>query len=340
MYPRNEHPTKKVSRQEKFVSIVLPAYNEAENLPMLVQRLSQILKPYPRHEILVVDDGSSDGTRPVLEQLRRQYPALHFLSFSRNFGHQAALRAGYEHAKGDCVISLDADGQHPPELIPALIRQWQNGYDVVATKRREDPNLPLFKRITSRFFYKLIRSVSELELEEGSSDFRLLDRKVIDALKQHKEADLFLRGLVSWIGFRQCRLVYEPAARHAGKSKYSLLKMLKLALGGITSFSIRPLFISVFLGFGMSLFAGLFGLEVLYEKYFTNATVSGWTSIILLMVMIGGFQFIMIGIIGVYLGKTFQQVKQRPSYLVDKSSYVDELIYEEWTPVLTESYLQ
>jgi len=210
----------------------------------------------------------------------------------------------------------------------------------VATQRKEDQRLPFFKRFTSRLFYRLIRSVSDLELNDGYSDFRLLDRQVVEALKKHPESDMFLRGLVAYMGFPHCCLPYQPASRLAGTSKYSLQKMLKLALGGITSFSTRPLYLSVLLGFGMFLFAMLFGMEVLYEKYFTHATVSGCTTIILLLVLIGGFQFIMIGIMGIYLGKAFIEVKKRPPYLIHQSSYIDELPYQAWPPVLTESYLQ
>lgn len=316
--------------QGDLISIVIPAFNEEENLPLLIRRLLDLMMPYPHFEILVIDDGSTDQTLHVLQQLSRMYSQVRYLSFSRNFGHQTALRAGYENARGACVISMDADLQHPPELIPKLIQKWQEGFEVVYTVRQADDTLPVFKRKTSRWFYKVIQSISDLKLEEGAADFRLLDRKVVDALAQFKESDLFLRGTISWIGFRQCRLVYQPGQRFAGASKYSLSKMLKLALMGITSFSTKPLYLSVFLGFLMSGFACLFGLEVLYEKYFTHTTVSGWTSIVLLVVLIGGFQFIMMGIIGIYLGKTFQEVKQRPPYLIKESNGMEEKIIHEW----------
>ena len=321
-----------------LISIVVPAFNEEENLPVLVQRLMAVMAPYGDYEILIVDDGSTDQTRHVLRQLSKAYPVVRFLSFSRNFGHQTALRAGYDHARGAAVISMDADLQHPPELIPLLLTKWQEGYDVVYTVRKPDPNLSWFKRTTSKNFYQLLRSASELELEDGAADFRLIDRKVVDALKQFKENDLFLRGVISWVGFRQCRVLYEPAARYAGRTKYSLKKMMKLAAMGITSFSTKPLYLSVALGFAMSAFALLFGAEVLYEKLFTDATVSGWTSIILLMVLIGGMQFIVIGIIGVYLGKTFVEVKQRPPYLIGDTSDIDETVTTEWQPQPTEVY--
>ena len=307
-----------------MISVVVPAYDEEENLHVLVQRLISVLKPYESYEILIVDDGSSDQTRYVLRQLSQEYAVVRFLSFSRNFGHQMALRAGYDHARGDAVICLDADLQHPPELIPTLIDKWREGYDVVYTVRQPDPTLSWFKRTSSRKFYSMLRNVSGLDIEDGAADFRLLDRKVIDTLKQFKENDLFLRGAISWVGFRQCRVLYQPAARYAGKSKYSLRKMMQLAAMGITSFSTKPLYMSVLLGFGMSLFALLFGAEATYEYFFTDATVSGWTTLVVLSVLIGGVQFIMIGIIGVYLGKTFVEVKNRPAYIIGDTDEIDE----------------
>ncbi len=307
-----------------MISVVVPAYNEEENLPVLVHRLMTVLEPYESYEILIVDDGSSDQTRHVLRQLSRAYPVVRFLSFSRNFGHQMALRAGYDHARGDAVICLDADLQHPPELIPTLIDKWQEGYDVVYTVRQPDPKLSWFKRTSSRKFYSMLRNVSGLDIEDGAADFRLLDRKVINTLNQFKENDLFLRGAISWVGFRQCRILYQPAARYAGRSKYSLRKMMQLAAMGITSFSTKPLYMSVLLGFGMSLFALLFGAEATYEYFFTDATVSGWTTLVVLSVLIGGVQFIMIGIIGVYLGKTFVEVKNRPAYIIGDTDEIDE----------------
>ena len=307
-----------------MISLVIPAFNEEENLSVLVHRLIAVMDQYDSYEILIVDDGSTDQTRHVLRQLSQEYPVVRFLSFSRNFGHQMALRAGYDNARGEAVICLDADLQHPPELIPALIDKWREGYEVVYTVRQPDPKLSWSKRTTSKYFYSLLRTVSNLKIEDGAADFRLLDRKVVNTLKQFKENDLFLRGAISWVGFRQCRILYEPAARYAGRSKYSVRKMLHLAAMGITSFSTRPLYLSVLFGFGMFLFASLFGAETLYEHYFTNETVSGWTTLVLLMVLIGGVQFIMIGIIGVYLGKTFVEVKGRPAYIIGDTSEIEE----------------
>lgn len=321
-----------------MISLIVPSFNEEENLPVLVHRLMAVMEPYDSYEILIIDDGSTDQTRHVLRQLSKAYSVVRFLSFSRNFGHQMALRAGYDNARGEAVICLDADLQHPPELIPTLIDKWRQGYEVVYTVRRPDPKLSWFKRTTSKQFYSLLRKVSNLQIEDGAADFRLLDRKVVNTIRQFKENDLFLRGAISWVGFRQCRVLYEPAARYAGRSKYSLRKMLKLAAMGITSFSTRPLYLSVMLGFGMSLFATLFGLEVMYEYFFTNATVSGWTTLVVLMSLIGGVQFIMIGIIGVYLGKTFVEVKGRPAYIISDTSEIDETVTTWEAPTEADLY--
>ena len=309
-----------------LISLVIPAFNEEENLPFLVERLRAVMEPLGEYEILIIDDGSTDQTKAVLRRLSQAYDEVRFISFSRNFGHQVALRAGYDHARGACAVSLDADLQHPPELIPTLLKKWREGFDVVYTVRTPDPHLPWTKRVTSRNFYKFLRAASDLELEDGAADFRLLDRKVLNVLKQFKENDLFLRGMISWMGFRQCRIEYEPAARHAGTTKYSFKKMLQLATMGITSFSSKPLYVSVAVGFTMSLLATLIGLEAMYEYFFTNATVSGWTTLVVLTVFIGGVQFIVIGIMGVYLGKTFDEVKRRPPYIIGDTSEIEEVI--------------
>ncbi len=307
-----------------MISIVVPAFNEADNLHALVDRLRTVLTPYGDYEIIIVNDGSSDNSVQVLRELSQADARVRFLSFSRNFGHQMALRAGFKCATGAAIITMDADLQHPPELIPTMIDRWREGYDVVYTIRKADPQLSWFKRTSSRLFYRFLQIASDLELEDGAADFRLLDRKVIDVLNQFGENNLFLRGAISWIGFRQHRIVYEPAARFSGHTKYSVNRMLRLAIVGITSFSTRPLFISMGLGFVMSVVAGLYGLEVIYENLFTDKTVSGWPSLVVLIVGIGGVQFILIGIIGLYLGKTFEEVKKRPLYIIADSSEIDQ----------------
>lgn len=302
-----------------MISIVIPAFNEASNVPVIAQRLAEVLAPYPDYEIIFVDDGSKDQTLAVLKRLSSENQCIKYLSFSRNFGHQMALRAGLEHASGEAVISMDADLQHPPELVPDLIQKWQEGYEIVYTVREPDKNLSLTKRVTSRWFYKMIRYATDIDLEDGAADFRLLDRKVIDYLRKFQENDLFLRGIISWIGFNQYKIDYRPAERFSGQTKYSLKKMLVLASAGITSFTTKPLYLSVLLGFLMFLFSVGFGLVSLYD-YLTGNVVAGWTSTVIIIVLIGGIQLIMMGIIGIYLGKMFNEVKRRPSYIVRETN--------------------
>ena len=303
------------------VSVVIPCYNEATNLRVLYDALIDVLAPFGWHyELIFVDDGSRDGTLTELERLHNLDPSAHFLSFSRNFGHQPALKAGLDAATGDCVISMDADMQHPPALIPQLVQKWQEGYDVVYTRRLEDKRLPLRKRLTSRFFYRVMNNLSDMEIEEGTADFRLLDRTVVNVLQQLPERDLFMRGLVKWVGFKQFCIDYEPAERFSGVSKYSFGKMFVFALNGITSFSVKPLRLAMLIGFALSLVGFGYGVFAFASFFFTDWNASGWTSVIMGVLFIGGLQLVMLGIIGEYIGKLFMQAKQRPSYIVQKTS--------------------
>jgi dolichol-phosphate mannosyltransferase len=272
--------------------------------------------PYADHELLFVDDGSTDGTLLLLQQLHQENCRIRYISLSRNFGHQLALKAGLDRADGDCVISMDADMQHPPSLIPEMIAKWMEGYEIVYTRRRIDPQLSFFKRKTSSLFYKLTNFLSDIKIEEGAADFRLLDRQVVDTIRKFNEPHLFLRGLVSWMGYRQYGISYSPNERFSGKTKYSLKKMVIFALNGITSFSVRPLKISVVIGFFISLLAMLYGLYAIYVALFTNKVVSGWTSLLVTISFIGGLQLMMMGIIGIYLGQVFMQTKNRPNYII------------------------
>lgn len=303
------------------VSVVIPCFNERDNLPVLYQQLIEILQNYPSHEILFVDDGSSDESLDIIKSLAKDDENVRYISLSRNFGHQHALKAGLDHATGDCVISLDADLQHPPQLIPALIEKWQQGFDVVNTIRGKQQSLPLGKRLSSGMYYRLINSLSNVEIKPGAADFRLLDRKVVDALKQFNENYLFLRGLIPWLGFMQTEINFEPANRHAGKTKYSFVRMLRFALDGITSFSSRPLYLSIALGGIIAGLAFLYGIYALYMYLFTEATLPGWTSTTASVLFIGGIQLIMIGIIGIYLGKLFIENKKRPNYIIGSKNF-------------------
>jgi dolichol-phosphate mannosyltransferase len=300
----------------KLVSIVLPAFNESENIAKVCTEIDTIFKKLAySYEIILVADGCTDNTMAVIEELIPENKHIFFIEFSRNFGHQLALKAGLDHAAGDCVISMDCDLQHPPELLPELLRKWEEGFEIVYTIRLEDKNLPLAKRVSSNLFYKTLNSLSDVELESGSADFRLLDKKVISIIRNFHENEPFLRGLFKWIGFKQTSVEYNPQSRHLGVSKYSVKKMIKFALQGVTSFSIKPLYAATYIGFSLSILSILYIPYVLYALL-SGKEVSGWASIIITIVFFGGLQLIILGIIGIYIGKMFMQVKNRPNYII------------------------
>jgi glycosyltransferase involved in cell wall biosynthesis len=312
-------PTPREFTADRYmVSIVVPCFNEEGNLAELHGQLCKALEACPHVEFLFVDDGSTDGTWAVLQQLAANDKRVRPLALSRNFGHQFALKAGMDNAVGDCVISLDADLQHPPELIPALLAKWRQGFEVVYTVRADDPHLPWHKRVSSKLFYALMRRLSSVDIHPGAADFRLLDKAVVEVLRSCGENHLFIRGLVSWAGFNQTAITYAPNARFAGTTQYSLRKMVAFALSGITAFSIRPLQLSIFLGLFIAALAGVYGLYVIYIFSFTDKAIPGWASITASVLFIGGIQLIMLGIIGEYIGKTFIENKKRPSYILRK----------------------
>ena len=308
-----------LSNKTPFVSVVIPCFNEAGNIRVLYDQLAPILASYPTRELLFVDDGSKDETVGLVEALSKKDATVKLIQLSRNFGHQAALKAGLDSAKGDCVISLDADLQHPPELIPDLIRKWQEGHEVVFTQREEDPNLSWMKRATSKLFYRLAQKLTSVQILQGTADFRLLDREVVGVLKQLDESYLFIRGLVSWVGFKQTSISYKPQSRFAGESNYTYRKMFSLALSGITSFSIKPLQLSMLLGLFIASLAGIYGLYVIYIFAFTDQAMPGWASTTASVLFIGGVQLIMLGVLGEYVGKGFMEGKRRPTYIIRKN---------------------
>jgi polyisoprenyl-phosphate glycosyltransferase len=304
----------------KKVCVIIPAYNEEGNIKAIAAAVDEAFKALScTHYILFVDDGSTDSTLQVMEQVSREYSHIKYISFSKNNGHQVALKAGIDHSDADGTITMDADMQHPPSMIAALVNKWNEGYDVVYTIRKDQKDLSFFKRVTSALFYKILGKLSDIEVENGSADFRLLDRKVTDEIRNIKEQDVFLRGLVKWIGFKQASISYEPAERFSGKTKYSYRKMMMLALQGITSFSTKPLYAAIYIGFAFSILSLLYIPFAVYS-YFTNHTVSGWSSLIVTVTFLGGLQLIILGIIGLYLGKLFMQSKGRPMYIVSKTN--------------------
>jgi len=302
-----------------LLSVIIPCFNEEDNVKPLYNELLKYLQSL-HYEILFVDDGSTDQTLANITALADENNNVRYISFSRNFGHQNALKAGYDHARGDCILSMDADMQHPPSLIPEMIEKWQEGYEIVFTRRDDRKNTGFLKRLTSRGFYKLMNFLSDTRIESGSADFRLLDKKVVMEIRKLNEHDLFMRGLVSWLGFRKYCIEYSPNKRFAGHTKYSVRKMLSYAGTGITSFSTKPLKLSIFFGFLFAIIAFIYGLYAIYEALFTHNTITGWTSVIVSVLFIGGIQLVMIGILGEYLGKLFMENKRRPNYIIRKTN--------------------
>lgn len=305
-----------------LISIVIPVYNEEGNvLPFFVELKKWVPKKY-EVEYIYVDDGSTDSTLDRIKKLSLKNTNVKYLSFTRNFGHQYALKAGLDHARGEAVITLDGDFQHPPSLIPDLIKEWENGeYKIVYTRRMDDEKIPYTKKISSRFFYHLINSMSEVKIDVGSADFRLLDREVVDLIAKSEESTLFLRGLVAWTGYKAYAVDYVPDRRSWGVSKYTYPVMLRLALDAITSFSIVPLRLATIIGFFMSLFSGIYGLYAVIVFFVNRSSVIiGWPSVIISVLFIGGLQLLILGIVGEYIGKIFLETKKRPLYIVNEKS--------------------
>ena len=312
----------------RLVSVVTPAFNEADGLPQLVKELEAVLPPLADdYEILVVDDGSRDRTLEVLGELNAGNPRVRYLSLSRNFGHQAAILAGLENARGDVVFSMDADLQHPPELLPEMMELWLDGNDVVYTvKRPSSLHVSWGRRILMKMGYSVLRRVSGMKLQFGQSDFRLLDRAVVDAIVDIPEREKFLRGLIDWIGFRQVGVEYEVRPRFAGMEKYTFRQLLRLVTTGVFSFSILPLRIFTVVGVSIACLAFMYGVVAVVAGAYALVTgdlaVSppGWASIAAAITFMGGVQLVGIGLLGEYLGRVYDQTKGRPAFVIRDTS--------------------
>ncbi|MFC4871151.1 glycosyltransferase family 2 protein [Negadavirga shengliensis] len=301
-----------------LVSIVVPCYNEAENIPSLLKRIGAALQAYG-YEIILVNDGSQDLTQSVIELAASENEKIKFLHFSRNFGHQAALKAGIDHAKGDCVVTIDADLQKPPEAIPGMIVHWQEGHDIVTAVCKNEGQPSVFKRLTSAAYYRLLSWLADHKMVRNGADFRLIDRKVADTIRDIQSQNLYLRGIFSWMGYKQAIVYYREEKRRAGKTKYNLPKMLNLASNGITSFSIKPLRLALGMGIFFAMLAFGYGLYAV-TMVWLGKTVTGWASLVASVVFLSGVQLIVLGVIGEYVGKIYQELSQRPNYLIFKSN--------------------
>lgn len=302
----------------KLVSIVVPVFNEEDNIQHFYESVCENMAPLPYDfELVFVDDGSKDRSREILRSLEQKDKRVQSIFLARNSGHQLALTCGLDHADGDAVITMDGDMQHPPEMLPELIAKWEAGYDVVQTIRLTTEGVSLFKRLTSKYYYKFLNCISEVPIQPGGSDFRLLDRQVVKEFRRYREQDRFIRGIIGAMGYNQIQLEFVAPERYAGKSKFSLRKMAKFAMDGILGNSVVPLRISFYAGFFSLLASSLLFMHVMYETLMGD-TVAGWATIMICLSFFGGTELLVLGIVGEYIGRIFRQVKARPLYLVEK----------------------
>lgn len=304
-----------------MITIVIPCYNEEDVIDLTYQKLKDLLsKTSYDQELIFVDDGSHDKTLDLLHGMQKKDPCVRILSLSRNFGHQLAITAGIQHATGDVVVVIDADLQDPPEVILDMLKKWKAGYDVVYGKRKNRKGEGAFKMFTAKAFYRFINRLSEVEIPLDTGDFRLLDRKVVDAFNRLPEQDRFVRGMISWLGFDQAPVYFSRNARVAGKTKYPLRKMLSFALDGILSFSNKPLRMAAYFGFLLSGVSFLAILIAIIQRIFTENWVTGWTSLFISLMFFSGVQLITLGIIGEYIGRIYRESKNRPLYFLKEKS--------------------
>jgi dolichol-phosphate mannosyltransferase len=305
--------------RKKIVSIIIPFYNEGEVIRDFVIQLFAVIEDLAfTCEVIFINDGSDDDSEEIVKSCRSDHPELKIVSFTRNFGHQYALWAGIEAAEGDAIIMMDADLQHPPSLIPTLIERWLNGSMVVQTVRK-DKHVLLFKKMTSKIFYILLNMISSYKFIPSSADFRLIDRRVVNELLRLQESDIFLRGLIFWLGFETSFVEFDVEKRGAGKSKYSFPKMIRFAVSGVVSFSLLPLRITAIFGLIISVLSFFVAIDSVYAKLFLSDLSPGWTSLMVGVFFIGGLSMIFLGIIGEYLGRIVLEVKNRPKFVIKES---------------------
>jgi len=302
------------------ISVILPIYNEESTIPILFQRLDKVLNQFQSFEVIFVNDGSTDQSLLLIKQICENHSNYKFISFSRNFGHQKALLAGIRNCKGDTVVIMDSDLQDPPECIPLLYEKLMQGFDWVYAKRKQRKGETFFKKFTAKLFYRVLNWLSPIEIPLDTGDFRIMSRKFVDSLKNMPEKNVFLRGQIAWLGFKKSFILYERDPRFAGKTKFSLKKLFWFAWNGITSFSNFPLQIASFLGIIFSLVAFFIMLYALYSKYVLNQVVTGWTSIMVSTMFIGGIQLLCVGIIGEYISRIANEVRNRPDYIIEETN--------------------
>jgi len=305
-----------LTKEKEVCSVVIPVFNEEENLELLHRRLSKVLENLCQdYEIIFEDDGSADKSLEIIKKLRKINERVKIISFSRNFGHQIAITAGIDYASGSAVIVMDADLQDPPELIPKLVEKWREGYDTVYAIR-ESRKDPILKRAIAFVFYRLFQRMSDVDVPVDTGDFRLMSRRVVNILKSMPERNRYLRGLASWVGFSRARIRYARDERYAGKRKYTLWQSARLAFDGITSFSHFPLRLVIHLGLVVSLVGFLYTAKIIIDTLLFGRTVPGWATLMAAVLFLGGVQLIVVGVIGGYIGRIYVEVQQRPLYLI------------------------
>ncbi len=303
------------------LSIIIPIYNEQDNIPVLYNRLSKVAQSMSlSYELLFINDGSVDASLGMLIALSQSDSNVNYINLSRNFGHQIAVTAGIDNCKGDAVVIIDADLQDPPELIEDLYRKMQEGFEVVYARRRNRSGESILKKATAKIFYRILTKITTVKIPVDTGDFRILDRKVVNVLKNMPEQQKYLRGQIAWIGFNQTHIEYDRDERHAGHTGYTYSKMIRLALDGITSFSNLPLKFATIAGFVVSGITFLVALYALYARFISKDYVPGWTSLIIAVLFIGGVQLITIGIIGEYMSRVSANVRNRPLYIIDSTN--------------------
>ena len=304
---------------KKKVTILVPAYNEQEVLPMLYDRLKAIMDELINYdfEILFVNDGSKDNTLKIIRELREKDNRVCYVNLSRNYGKETAMIAGLDYMKGDCVVLIDADLQDPPELIPEMITYWEEGYDDVYAKRRSRQGETFLKKFTSWGYYRVLQHMTRIEIQKDTGDFRLLDRRCVEALKQMRESERYTKGLFSWIGYNKKEILYDRDSRAAGKTKWNYKQLVNLSIDGITSFTTSPLRLAAKTGIVVSLVGFLYMLVIIFKTLFFGVDVAGYASMMVVILFLGGLQLIFLGVIGEYLGRAFYETKGRPLYFID-----------------------
>lgn len=309
-----------MDENKKLVTILIPAYNEEAVLPLLYDRLLKLMDGLPQYnfELLFVNDGSKDRTLELIQEMRKHDPRVCYVNLSRNYGKETAMIAGFDYVNGDCMINIDADLQDPPELIPEMLKYWEEGYDDVYAKRKSRKGESFLKKFTSWGYYRVLQSMTNIEIQKDTGDFRLLDRRCVEAIKQMRESQRYTKGLYSWIGYKKKEILYDRDPRAAGKTKWNYRKLANLSIDGITSFTTAPLRWAALIGILVSLLGFIYMMVIIIKTLIYGIDVPGYASMMVVILFLGGLQLIFLGVIGEYLGRAFYETKRRPLYFIDR----------------------